>query len=166
MSRTKPSFLWVLAILAAALFYAIDSLLFRFAGGFLPLGWGSAICVGGLAVTLASWGWHVKDRLPKLSKNDEGQVIALRSQNPLHPLAAARTLAVAMAASRAGALLVGGYAGAAVVAVARWQIEAAHIHAAVAVATLLASLGLLVVGLWIEKMCTLPPPPSAEATLA
>lgn len=166
MIRTRWSLLFALLALSAAFSWFVEAVVLRLNESLLPLGWGSAFGVGSAAALLAMWGWHARERLPKLGKDDEGKPMALRSSNPLPPIIAARTVAIAMAASRSGSMLAGFYVGCGLTALAHWRLEISQLHLLVAAVTFLLSLVLTGVGLWVEKMCTLPPPPSAEASPA
>ena len=63
-------------------------------------------------------------------------------------------------------MLTGLYVGCGLTAIAQWRLEIAHLHLYVAGLTCLLSMALVAVGLWVEKMCTVPPPPSAEPSPA
>lgn len=166
MIRTRGSLLLMLLALAAAFGWFADAVALRLSNVLLPLGWGSAFGVGGAAALLTMWGWHVRDRLPKPTVDEDGKPMALRSANPLPPIVAARTVAIAMAASRSGSLLAGLYLGCGLTALVHWRLEIAQLHLYVAAVTFGLSLLLVIAGLWVEKLCTLPPPPSAEPSPA
>lgn len=84
---------------------------------------------------------------------------------PMAPLAAARVVALAMAASRCGAALVGLYAGFGL-AVRSDVPPAARGHGLAAAGVCLgAALALTIAGLVLERVCRLPPQdPTAEPT--
>lgn len=80
-------------------------------------------------------------------------------EKPLEPIVAARTVALAFAASRAGAYLCGYYAGVALTFLSRLDVDEVRWRLAFAVATSVLALLLVVIALWLERSCQLPQPP-------
>ena len=77
-------------------------------------------------------------------------------RSPMDPLVAARSAAMAMAASRIGALVAGFYAGIAVgMAPHADTVSGAQIIWA-AVAASVGAVGLVAAALWLEHLCRLP----------
>lgn len=144
---------------------AIGSLLFGFVLVYavrelldynLPVGSSSIIGIGLVDLALVAWIYAIKDRLPTLSKDEAGEVQMLRASNPLPSLVAARSAALALAASRTGALLSGFYFGIALSSLLNFQVVAVQATfwnslIAAAFSVILAGLGL-----WLERICTLP----------
>jgi len=78
---------------------------------------------------------------------------------PVPPLLAARSLALALAASRVGALVLGSYLGLAVMFLGEWQLPAGRERVVLAVAGLLGGLTLSAAALWLERVLRVPPTP-------
>lgn len=146
--------------------WPLDLLSLQLLGGFLPVGPTGTGLIGVSAQALAIWGWLIRDRLPRPARDEEGNPIVLRAANPLPPLQAARTLAIALAASRAGSLFAGFYAGLAVAAASNLGLQVAQAHLLLSATTAALSVLLALVGLWVETMCALPPEPPSNATTA
>ena len=79
---------------------------------------------------------------------------------PLEPIVAARTVALAFAASRVGAYLGGFYLGIAIALAGHLDVEEVRWSGVLAVLTALFSLLLVLVALWLERSCKLPSPPT------
>lgn len=109
----------------------------------VPLLAGTAIWL--LAIALGAWTWFLRPRLRK----EPGSV-------PVPPLAAARTAALAMAASRTGAVVAGIYAGIAVAAVNSLSTPAGVSAFSSAVLASTGSVVLAAAALWLEGLCRLP----------
>lgn len=157
--RTSALRLLLLAAGGLGIAWPVDLLMLQWWGGFLPVGPMGAGVIGVSAQALAIWGWLIRNRLPRPARDEEGHPIVLRAANPLPPLQAARTLALALAASRAGSLLAGVYAGLAIAAAGHLGLQIALPHLLVTATTAGLSMLLAVVGLWVEKLCALPPAP-------
>lgn len=82
---------------------------------------------------------------------------------PLEPLVAARTLALAFAASRVGAYVCGFYLGVALTYFGRLDVSEVRWSLALAIATSVFAFLLVVVALWLERSCKLPKPPVSSA---
>lgn len=162
MARTSRLLLLQFGLAAGLAGWLIDYFSLRVLDRFLGLGWGSPIGVAVVGLALFAWTWSIKDRLPRTERRPDGQVLVHRSANPLPPIVAARAAALAMAASRTGALLFGGYGGLAVFALAHRQIAVANHHLAMAGLTMIAAAGMVLVALWLERLCSLPKPPLEE----
>jgi hypothetical protein len=72
---------------------------------------------------------------------------------PLAPLVAARSAALAMAASRTGALVLGLYSGAAVGLMPRWNTGQGRESVLASALSALGALLVMVIALWLEKLC-------------
>lgn len=74
----------------------------------------------------------------------------------LHPVFSTRTAALALAASRTGAVAMGFYAGVYLVNVLTLDSEASRTAAGNASPTVLVSAVIVALALWLERMCRLP----------
>lgn len=143
MRPTKLVLLLALALVGGVLGFAIAQIFNTWAALTLPVPWSSAITVAACAAALAGWSWNFRNRL-----QDKDVVIA--------PAQAVRTAALAMAASRAGAIIAGLYLG-----ITAWlsldlSKPAAQDRLWVCVVGAVVALALAAVGLWLEHMCRLP----------
>ena len=129
MKPTSVRLLLALAVLSAAAGWGLSSVFEAVIGRYLPVPWTAAAALGLLAAALLIWALLVRPRL----RHDP-------HSRPLDPIVAARTAALAMAASRTGAI-----AG-------RERVVSAG-------AAVVASLVLIAVALWLERLCRLPDPP-------
>lgn len=145
MTPTRIRSLVVLAVLAGALGWGAAELVAGQSGRAIPVPWPAGVTMWLLAAGLGIWTLLARPRLQRR----EGA-------RPMAPIVAARTAALAMAASRTGALVGGFYAGALVGALPQRMSEAGTdtvIRAGVAVA---GSVVLVLIALWLERLCRLP----------
>lgn len=147
MRPTKLVDLVLLAVLAGGFGWATVRLFDRFAGHYPPVSVGAPATLALIALALAYWTFGVRRRLAKSP-----------GTKPLPSTLAARTVALAFAASRTGALMAGGYAGAAAAFATRLDLPIARSRTLDSVLSVAASLLLIVVALWLERVCRLPPP--------
>ena len=84
-------------------------------------------------------------------------------ERPLEPIVAARTVALAFAASRVGAYVGGFYLGVGLMYVSHLDVVDVRWSMAYAIATTLFAFLLVVVALWLERSCKLPKPPVSSA---
>lgn len=84
-------------------------------------------------------------------------------ERPLEPLLAARTVALAFAASRVGSYVCGFYVGVAITLFGHFEVMDVRWSFAMAVATAVICLVLVAVALWLERSCKLPKPPVTNA---
>jgi hypothetical protein len=149
IQQTKVSMLIVLAILAAAVGWSIAQLWPTFFSQGMPVSIGSAIAMILVFVTLLIWTLMTRARLKP------GATI-----NRLHPIVAARTAALAMSASRVGALAFGFYVGVFLANVVADYSSAGTDRIRISAVTAIASLLTAVVALWLERICLLKEPPN------
>ena len=144
---------------------AVGSLLFGFGLVFslhelldynLPIGTSSLVGIGLVDLALVAWIYSIKDRLPTLNKNEDGEIQVIRASNPLPALVAGRSAALALAASRTGAILSGFYFGIALASLLNFQVVAVQTSFWNALIAAAFSVALAVLGLWLERICTLP----------
>lgn len=135
----------VLAILASAIGFAAVGLWDSLFGRTLPVPWTAAATLGILALALFFWALALRPRL-----------LRKKGTTPVSPFVAARTAALAMAASRTGALVTGFYLGAAAMFSTRTYIEAARERLWFSLAAAAAGLLVVLAALWLEHICRLP----------
>jgi hypothetical protein len=149
MQPTKISMLAVLAILAAAVGWSFAQLWPTFFGQGMPVSIGSAIAMILVFLTLLTWTLMTRARLKP------GATI-----NRLHPIVAARTAALAMSASRVGALAFGFYVGVFLANIAADYSSAGSDRIRISAITSIASLLTAAVALWLERICQIKEPPT------
>jgi hypothetical protein len=145
MTATTVRLLAALGVLAAAVGWGFSKVWETVVGRYLPVPWTAAAALALLAAALLIWALMVRPRL----RREPGA-------RPLEPLVAARTAALAMAASRTGAVAGGVHLGIAISFVPLWSIDAGRERVLAAGAAVVASLALVVIALWLERMCRLP----------
>lgn len=145
MKPTKVRLLLTLAVLAGAIGWGAVSLIQGQSGRILPVPWLAASTMWILALALGIWTLLARPRLQRRP-----------GTKPLPPIVAARTAALAMAASRTGSLVGGFYLGVALAALPA-RFTAAGIDTLWAASgTAAGSLLLVVAALWLEHICRLP----------
>ena len=149
MQQTKISMLVVLAILAAAVGWSFAQLWPTLAGQGMPVSVGSAIAMILVFITLLIWTLMTRARLKP------GATL-----KRLHPIVAARTAALAMSASRVGALALGFYVGVFLANIVSDYSSAGTDRIRISAVTAFASLLTAAVALWLERICRLKEPPA------
>lgn len=151
MMPTRLRTLVALAVLAAALGWGTVQVVDAWFGRVLPVPWLAAAALWLLAAATAYWAFSSRPRIQRRP-----------GVRPMPPLVAARTAALAMAASRIGSLVAGFYAGVAVAMIS--AISTPSGSAAFWSATLAAvgALGLVVAAVWLEHICRLPVGPDDQ----
>jgi hypothetical protein len=86
------------------------------------------------------------------------RLLGAAGARPYDPLHAARMVVLAKACSHGGALLGGGYAGLGVALLLRSASPLRRLDALLSGLAALAALGLVLVGLLLERFCRIPPP--------
>ena len=145
MEPTRIRTLVGFAVVAAALGWGLVRIVDAWFGRLLPVPWLAAAAMWLLAGATLYWAVASRPRL-------QGRP----GTRPMPPLIAARTAALAMAASRGGAMVLGFYSG---VAVAMLPVIATPSGTATFWSAGLASLGalgLVAAALWLEHICRLP----------
>ena len=143
MTPTRPLQLLAAGAVAAVLGVAAADVFDKLALRNLPVPWSSVLTVAALAVALAGWAWSFRRRLRD-------------TRERVDPFVAVRTAALAMAASRSGAVIAGLYAGIGGWYAADLSTPAARERAIICAAGVLAAVALLAVALWLERICRLP----------
>lgn len=149
MGTTRVRLLLVLAVIAGVLGYAVVTVIADQTGRVIQVPWLAAATLWVLALALLIWAVLSRPRL-------RGRHGTTSGATRMPPLMAARTAALAMAASRAGSLVAGLYAGVALASLPHRDTPAglttvwAGAGAAVGAALLVAA------ALWLEYLCRLP----------
>lgn len=144
MTPTKPSLLIVLAVLATAFGWAIVRLFSTWTGSSFPVPWTASATLALFAVALFIWGLLIRPR-----------ILRKKGTKPISPFIAARTAALAMAASRTGALVAGFYAGIAIDLSSRLDNPVWRDRMWLSLAAVGAAVLLVLAALWLEYICRL-----------
>jgi len=142
MSPTRLSMLVVVAVISTVLGLAVADVVAAIAGRPIPVPLSSAVTIAALAVVLAVWAEVFRRRLSR--------------PQPIDPFVAVRSAALAMAASRAGAIVLGYFAGVGIWFTLDLSSPAARERALICALGAVAALALTAVGLWLERVCRLP----------
>lgn len=160
MSRTSVQTIAGVFTVTACLVYAVASYLNSSADFLLPVGVTTTLTFAIVDLLILGWVIAISPRLPKVAKKDKQAVITL-SNKPLPPLAAARTAAFALAGTRVGSLLAGGYFGLALVDLQNLHAVAYSDHAKRSLLTSFLAIALIGISIWLERKCS-PPKPDAK----
>ncbi|MFM9048853.1 MAG: DUF3180 domain-containing protein [Actinomycetota bacterium] len=163
MKPTRLVPLIVVAAIGLAVGWVAVQLVERFAGRILSVPWAAAIGLVLLAVAVLIWALvsrprlvsHEQDRAAtSLSRASAG---AARPPRPprMPPLVAARTAALAMAASRTGAVIGGFYLGIALALIPVASTTTGSQSLSACIACVISCLVLVVAAVWLESMCRL-----------
>lgn len=152
MKPSSPPLVVILVVIGASVGWALSVVIDGWTGRSLPVPVlaGSALWLLGIALFV--WGWVIRPRLQAHVRPS-----AHPDVDPLPPLMAARVAAVAMSASRVGALIAGLYAGVVVAAMASGLSTPAAQQTLWS--SVLAATGAGVVcaaGIRLERSCVLP----------
>lgn len=145
MTPTRLRTLAILAVLAGAVAWGAGQLVAGQTGRAIPVPWLAAVTMWLLAIALGVWALLARPRLHRSP-----------GARRMPPLVAARTAALAMAASRTGALVFGFYAGTVLGALPLRISEAGQQTITRAAVASIGSLVLVAVALWLEHLCRLP----------
>ncbi|MEO6822622.1 MAG: DUF3180 domain-containing protein [Candidatus Nanopelagicales bacterium] len=152
MKPTRIRLLLAIAVIAASLGWGAASLVSSRTGRYLAVPWTAPITLLVLGIAIILWTRGVRARLAGMT-----------GTRPLHPIVAARTAALAMAASRTGAFFGGFYLGVGIELVPNWAISVAADRVLLCAGSVLAALLVVVAALWLEHSCRLPDPPADGA---
>ncbi len=142
MTPTRPRLLALIALVAGVVGWVLATVADSILARYLPVPWSAALAMWLLAAALLIWTLLARPRL-----------LRRPGAEPMPPLTAARTAALALAASRVGAGVAGFYAGVAVVFIADLAVPAAQAGAWTSVTTALAGGAIVAVALWLEALC-------------
>jgi len=120
----------------------------------VPVPWMAAATLAILAIALWLWTTGVRNRLARAP-----------GTKPLPPIVAARSAALALAASRVGAVVCGFYAGLLLVLVNRLDVPAIRESALWSTLSALSALALTVIAWWLERILRLPEEPPGTVRL-
>jgi len=142
---TSIKLLAALGVLGAAIGWGLALVLEGVGGFLLPVPWSAPFALAVLVIALLFWTIGTRRRLAGRPGTE-----------PLPPLLAARTAALAMAASRTGAIVAGFYAGVAALMFGLTENPLARERGFVSVGCAVLGVALSVVGHWLERSCRLP----------
>ncbi len=175
MKPTTTRLLLIIGIIGITCAVTLGRAVMATSGTLIPVSAGAPIALGIMAAALLWWTVLVRRRLTHIARarheaSARGATSAtpfVMRERPLHPLVAARTVALAFAASRAGSYVLGWYAGIAVTYGTHLDAEDVRWRLGYSVLSALLALAIVVIALWLERSCTLPPSqPDAQATPA
>ncbi len=146
MTGTRPRTLLVLAALGALGGWVATALVDAFAGRSLPVPLTMPALMLVLALSVFLWARGTRARLEKRP-----------GTKPMPPTLALRTAALALSVSRVGAVVGGFYLGVAVALSPSWEIAYVRGLILAALVTVLGSGLLVAAGLWLERICRIPP---------
>lgn len=144
MTPTRPWQLVLLAVFAAAIGFASVGLWDAAFGRTLPVPVLAPVTLFFLAVALGIWAFLIRPR-----------ILRKPGTKPISPFVAARTAALAMAASRTGAIVGGFYAGVALALSLATATPAVSERLWLSAASMFASLLMVLAALWLEHVCRL-----------
>lgn len=145
MTPTRIRVLLALAAIAAAVGWAVMVVVEGQQGRVIPVPWTAGALLWILTVALFAWTLLARPRL-----------LRRQGARPMSPFVAARSAALAMAASRTGSLVAGFYAGMAIGAFPMRMTPAAQDTLWASLLAVSASVALAAVALWLERLCRLP----------
>ena len=151
MTPTRVRLLVGMLVVSAAVGWGVATLVDAYADRSLPVPWTAALVMFLLALALALWARGTRARLAHAP-----------GTKPMDPLVAARSAALAMAASRTGAIVAGFYVGVAIAFAPSWELSSARERIVIALVTVVGA-GLVVASaLWLERVCRVPPDSSED----
>jgi heme A synthase len=151
MTPTRPRLLAALVVVSAAVGWGVVRLVDAYLDRSLPVPWTAALVMLVLAVALALWARGTRARLSRRP-----------GTKPMDPIVAARSAALAMAASRTGAIVAGFYAGVTVGLLPGWSVPYVRDRVIVSAATVLTASLVVAAALWLERVCRVPPDASDD----
>ena len=154
MKPTRWVPLIAIAAVALAVGWVLVDLVERMAGRVLGVPWLAAVALWVLALGVLGWTMLSRGRLGRTPRSGPATVGAGPDRR-LPPLVAARTAALAMAASRTGALIGGFYLGIALGLIGVRDTPTGSASMTAALASVLACAVLVGAALWLESMCRL-----------
>lgn len=164
MTPTRKRNLLLLALVSVLAGATVERVYLASTGKIVPLSAWTPSAVAVMAIMLLSWALIVRRRLMHLARarheKRAPRTPFVMQDRPLDPITAARTVALAFAASRAGSMLCGLYAGMALQLFSHWGSGDVQWRFLLAVVTAMLSLVLTAIALWLERMCKLPDPPA------
>lgn len=164
MTPTRKRNLLLLGMMALFIGATVERVYLATTGLVVPMSVWTPAAVASMLIALTMWALTVRRRLMHVARarherKSPGTPFVMK-EPPLDSITAARTVALAFAASRAGAMLCGLYLGMALLLLQHWGSPDVEWRAALAAVTAVLSFVLVVVALWLERMCKLPDPPA------
>jgi len=145
-----------IAAIALAVGWVLVDLVERLAGRVLGVPWLAAVALWVLALGVLGWAVLSRGRLGGKPRSGPAAVGAAGTPDRrMPPLVAARTAALAMAASRTGALIGGFYLGIALGLIGVRDTPTGSASMSASIASVLACVVLVGGALWLESMCRL-----------
>lgn len=175
MKPTSKRLLFLIGVVGALSAVSVSRLALATSGTLIAVRPATPIAMAVMCGALTWWTVLVRRRLLHIQRaKHEAQASPgaqttpfIMRDKPLNPLVAARTVALAFAVSRAGAWVCGWYAGVALSFLGHLGSADVRWRLAYAVTTTVLAAILVVVAVWLERSCKLPPPrPNAEASPA
>jgi len=145
MKPTRIRFLVLPALVSGVLGWVVATLMDGQFGRALPVPLLAAVTLWLLAAAVLVWALLARPRLQRKS-----------GSHPMPPIVAARTAALAMAASRTGGIVAGFYAGVAAGTFPDRLTQAGNHSLWASGAAAIGALALVVAALWLEYLCRLP----------
>lgn len=156
MTQTRWVPLAAIAAIALAVGWVLVDLVERVAGRILGVPWLAAVALWVLAIGVLGWALLSRGRLGHRPTSGPAAVGATADAGRrMPPLVAARTAALAMAASRTGALIGGFYLGIALGLIGVSDTPTGSASIGAALASVLACAVLVGAALWLESLCRL-----------
>lgn len=149
LTPTRITYLIYLAFMTTGIGFIVASVWPRIFGNAFATPWLTAITMWLLATALFVWTILARKKI----KPEKGKP-------RLDPILAARSAALAMSASRVGALALGFYLGVFIDNLFFSDSAASNERAIICALTSLASLVTVVIGLWLEHICRITQPPT------
>jgi hypothetical protein len=150
---TRVRLLAAMLVLSGAAGWGVATLVDAYADRSLPVPWTAALVMFLLALALALWARGTRARLAHAP-----------GTKPMDPLVAARSAALAMAASRTGAIVAGFYTGVAIAFAPSWDLAAVRERIVIALVTVVGAGLVVLAALWLERVCRVPPGASDDET--
>ena len=156
MKPTRWVPLVAIAAIALAVGWVLVDLVERFAGRILGVPLLAAVALWVLAIGVLGWALLSRGRLGhKPTSGPAAATASVGGDRRMPPLVAARTAALALAASRTGALIGGFYLGIALGLLGVRDTPTGSASLAAAVTSVLACAVLVGAALWLEHLCRL-----------
>jgi hypothetical protein len=149
LTPTKITYLIYLALITTGIGFIVASIWPPIFGQAFATPWLTAITMWLIAVALFVWTLLARKKI----KPEKGKP-------RLDPILAARSAALAMSASRVGALALGFYLGVFIDNFFFSDSTASNERSVICAVTVVASLATVIVGLWLEHICRIPQPPT------
>lgn len=156
MKPTTWRSLVAIAAVALAVGWVVVGVVERMSGRILGVPWLAAAALWILAAALVAWALLSRGRIGHAPTRGAAAVDATSPRDSrMPPLVAARTAALALAASRTGALIGGFYVGVALALVGVRDTPTGSAALAAAAACVGACVVLVGAALWLERLCRL-----------